>query len=200
MTAVRTALQVSAANSEKYFVRQATAGRSRDSEQAHSALLMLKVLATTVVAYVLAQLAQGRVNRLLHLKVAVQRGPDHSPPGCSVGAPHDCPAVKRAQTASFPSDGELDACPYLQGRSDQPTSAVCGPVSMLGRSIGVLHAVAPISIHPGPASISQMKVVADQVGARISMLRVMEQTHLQAATDSLTGSSIAALWKTRCGS
>ena len=122
-----------------------------------------------------------------HLKVAVDRGSEGSPPGCSVAAPHDCPAVKRAQTATFSDDGELDACPYLQNRSEQPTSAVCVPVSMLGRSIGVLHAVAPIGAHPGPERVSQMEVIADQVGARISMLRVMEQTHLQAATDSLTG-------------
>jgi diguanylate cyclase (GGDEF)-like protein len=58
---------------------------------------------------------------------------------------------------------------------------------MLGRSIGVLHAVGPARVHPEGERVAQMEVVADQVGARIGMLRVMEQTHLQAATDSLTG-------------
>ena len=122
-----------------------------------------------------------------HLKVSTSRGPESAPSGCSVGAPHDCPAIRRGQTAVFANDGELDACPFLHGRADRPTAAVCIPVNMIGRSIGVLHTVGTAEQHPSAPGISELEVVADQVGARIGMLRVMEQTHLQAATDSLTG-------------
>jgi diguanylate cyclase (GGDEF)-like protein len=81
----------------------------------------------------------------------------------------------------------LDACPYLRGRGPGKVAAVCVPVSMIGRSIGVLHAVAASGSHPPSAVISQLEVIADHVGTRIGTLRVLEQTHLQAATDSLTG-------------
>jgi diguanylate cyclase (GGDEF)-like protein len=122
-----------------------------------------------------------------HLKVAATRGRGDTPPGCGVVAPHDCPAIRRGQTVEFPSDSELDACPYLRGRGPGKVAAVCVPVSMIGRSIGVLHAVAASGSHPPSAVISQLEVIADHVGTRIGTLRVLEQTHLQAATDSLTG-------------
>jgi GAF domain-containing protein len=122
-----------------------------------------------------------------HLKVAATRGDESNPPGCGVVAPHDCPAVRRGQATAFPSDVALDACPHLHGRGPGENSAVCVPVNMIGRSIGVLHAVASSELHPDFKSISQMEVVADQVGTRIGTLRVLEQSHLQAATDSLTG-------------
>lgn len=122
-----------------------------------------------------------------HLKVAASRGTDSHPPGCGVVAPHECPAIRRGQTAVFLNDSELDACPYLRGRGPSEVAAVCVPVSMIGRSIGVLHAVSLSDAHRGTNGLAQMEVIADNVGTRIGTLRVLEQTHLQAATDSLTG-------------
>jgi diguanylate cyclase (GGDEF)-like protein len=122
-----------------------------------------------------------------HLKIAVTRGPDDAPAGCSVGSPHECPAIRRGVIAVYPDDRARDACPFLYQRADHRTAAVCIPVNMIGRSIGVLHTAAAIQRHPSQPRIAELEAVADQVGARIGILRVMEQTHLQAATDSLTG-------------
>ena len=87
----------------------------------------------------------------------------------------------------YPSDAHLDACPWLVDRAAGTTSAVCIPVSTIGRSIGVLHTVGPGASLPSPATVGQLEAVAEQVGGRIGTIRVMEKTHLQAATDPLTG-------------
>jgi diguanylate cyclase (GGDEF)-like protein len=88
---------------------------------------------------------------------------------------------------TFPSSNDLDACPHLDHRESGECSAVCVPVSVGGRSIGVLHAAADPLTPPTAADARALEAVATQSGSRIGMLRVMEATHLQAATDPLTG-------------
>ena len=121
-----------------------------------------------------------------YLKVAVSNGPGGSGPGCGVDSPEDCPAVRRAQTLVFPSSDEIDACPHLAGRQAGHLSAACVPVSVAGRTIGVLHATSASGV-PDAARVEALETIADQAGSRIGLLRVMERTQLQAATDPLTG-------------
>ena len=54
------------------------------------------------------------------------------------------------QTAIYPADTDLDACPWLVDRADFATGAVCIPVSTIGRSIGVLHTRRPDRLAAGP--------------------------------------------------
>ena len=77
-----------------------------------------------------------------HLKRAVALGGDGRHARCFVITPRDCPAIRRAQTLTFSSSENLDACPHLESRDTGPCAAVCVPVSVGGRSIGVLHASA----------------------------------------------------------
>lgn len=87
----------------------------------------------------------------------------------------------------FASSEELDACPYLQDRPYGACSATCVPVNVAGRSIGVLHTVGPPQQPPDPVQVARLEALASQGGTRIGMLRVMQRTSLQAATDALTG-------------
>jgi diguanylate cyclase (GGDEF)-like protein len=121
------------------------------------------------------------------LKRAVTVGGDGRHARCDVAAPRDCPAIRRAQTLTFSSSANLDACPHLENRESGPCAAVCVPMSVGGRSIGVLHAATDPSSPPSLADTTALEAVATQSGSRIGMLRVMEATHLQAATDPLTG-------------
>jgi diguanylate cyclase (GGDEF)-like protein len=122
-----------------------------------------------------------------HLKRVAHAAPDGSAPGCPVTTPGGCPAIRQSQTLVFPSGEEIDACPHLAGRPEGDRSASCVPVSVGGRSIGVLHATAAPTEPPTLLEVSRMEALATQAGARLGMLRVMETTHLQAATDPLTG-------------
>ena len=171
----------------------------RNAQEFHARLHRALEMATVetraydVTRRAMADLVPGSAELLLadsseaHLKPAVRMDGPRAKPGCDVIAPHDCPAINRGQTTTYPTNRELDACPWLIDRGDETLGAVCIPVSTIGRSIGVLHVVTSPEDLPSRESVSRMEAVAEQVGARIGTIRVMEQTHLQAATDPLTG-------------
>ncbi len=112
---------------------------------------------------------------------------DDGPPGCTVSSPDECVAARRAQTQIFPDSEDLDACPMLRGRERGRVSGVCVPVSIMGRTVGVLHTVGEVGRPIDEQSVSELQTLANQAGNRLGMLRVMAETHLQAATDGLTG-------------
>jgi diguanylate cyclase (GGDEF)-like protein len=81
----------------------------------------------------------------------------------------------------------LNACPKLRDRELGPCSAVCVPISFMGRSLGVLHATGPDGLSPSKEQVEQLTTLATQAGARIGTVRAFEKTQLQAQTDGLTG-------------
>jgi len=108
-------------------------------------------------------------------------------PGCGVKSPFSCVAVRRGTAVVFESSELLNACPHMRGRASGPCSAVCVPVSFMGRSLGVLHTTGRDS-EPLPAEqVERLKTLAAQSGARIGTVRAFERTQLQASTDGLTG-------------
>ena len=80
-------------------------------------------------------------NSHAHL-VRMAKSPSFVSAGCGVDSPDHCPATRRAQVQRFPDSDELDACPKLRNRPDGPRSALCVPVSIMGRTVGVIHATA----------------------------------------------------------
>jgi diguanylate cyclase (GGDEF)-like protein len=108
-------------------------------------------------------------------------------PMCSVESPDQCPAARRAQVQRFPDSDALDACPKLRGRIDGRCSAVCVPVSIMGRTVGVIHVTGEAEELPANTSIQYLSTLANQAGARVGLLRMMADTQMQASTDSLTG-------------
>ncbi|MEP6561483.1 MAG: GGDEF domain-containing protein [Nakamurella sp.] len=109
------------------------------------------------------------------------------PAGCSVDSPDHCPAARRAQIQQFAHSEDIDACPKLRGRIEGPVASVCVPVSIMGRSVGVIHATAEPRADMCDDAVRDLGTLAKLAGARIGLLRVMAETQLQAATDSLTG-------------
>jgi diguanylate cyclase (GGDEF)-like protein len=127
-------------------------------------------------------------NSHAHLDRAVDASPDDdSPNGCPVDSPDGCVAARRAQTQVFADSEDLDACPMLRGRSQGRCSAVCIPVSIMSRTVGVVHTTGPVDETPEQGAIEALQTLSNQAGNRLGMLRVMAETHLQASTDGLTG-------------
>jgi diguanylate cyclase (GGDEF)-like protein len=87
----------------------------------------------------------------------------------------------------FTDSEKLDACPKLRGRTQGSCSAVCVPVSIMGRTVGVIHAVGETDVSFDEDRVHDLGTLANLAGARIGLLRVMAETQLQAATDNLTG-------------
>ncbi len=126
-------------------------------------------------------------NSHAHLLRMASASPTGDAPGCGVTTPDHCPAARRAQVQQFASSEDLDACPKLRNRPSGPVGAVCVPVSIMGRTVGVLHATGAANA-PFPAeTVTELGTLANLAGARIGLLRVMADTQLQASTDSLTG-------------
>ena len=121
-----------------------------------------------------------------HLEPAAQN-PLAGGPGCPVSSPFSCVAVRRGNPVVFETSEALNACPKLRDRVGGPCSAVCVPVTFMGRALGVLHATGPDGEPPEPLAVAQLTTLATQAGARIGTVRAFEKTQLQASTDGLTG-------------
>lgn len=126
-------------------------------------------------------------NSKANLEQAVVAGPHPDGPGCPVSSPFACVAVRSGSAVSFHSSATLDACPHLRGRGPEEISALCVPVTFMGRAMGVIHAVGPPDKVPTANEIDLVSMLAARAGARIGMLRTMVRTSVQASTDSLTG-------------
>src|SRR5580693_2676998 len=79
-------------------------------------------------------------NSHAHLLRMASASPGGCPPGCTVDSPDHCPAARRAQVQRFNDSDDLDACPKLRNRVEGRLSALCVPVSIMGRTVGVIHA------------------------------------------------------------
>ena len=121
----------------------------------------------------------------LHRMAAV--GPEGRPPNCGVDSPDHCPAARRAQIQEFADSDHLDACPKLRNRPEGRLSALCVPVSIMGRTVGVIHATGEPEVTVDDKHVDDLATLAKLAGARIGLLRVMAETQLQASTDTLTG-------------
>ncbi len=126
-------------------------------------------------------------NSHAHLLRMAGVGPDGEPPCCSVDSPDRCPAARRAQVQVFPDSDDLDACPKLRNRPQGRMSALCVPVSIMGRTVGVIHATGEVEAEVDDNEVNDLATLAKLAGARIGLLRVMAETQLQASTDTLTG-------------
>lgn len=126
-------------------------------------------------------------NSHAHLHRMAAAGPEGRPPNCGVDSPDRCPAARRAQIQEFTDSDRLDACPKLRNRAEGRLSAVCVPVSIMGRTVGVIHATGEPDAKVDDEGIDDLATLAKLAGARIGLLRVMAETQLQASTDTLTG-------------
>ena len=107
-------------------------------------------------------------------------------PGCAVGTPWGCPAVRRGRTLEFADSEALATCPHLEARREE-LSALCVPVTILGTPMGVIHVTGAAGSPPDANQRAKAEVVATQTGARIGLLRAMASSQLAATTDPLTG-------------
>src|SRR5207249_5199383 len=97
----------------------------------------------------------------------VATSPTAGAPSCPVESPFSCVAVRRGNPVVFDSSESLNACPKLRDRPDGECSAVCVPVSFMGRALGVLHTTGEVGKPLAPEQVAQLTTLATQAGARI---------------------------------
>jgi diguanylate cyclase (GGDEF)-like protein len=141
---------------------------------------MQAISATTPMELLLADSSEAHLKRL-----AVH--PTAGGPGCSVASPFGCVAVRRGTAIVFDSSEALNACPKLRGRASGPCSAVCVPVSFMGKSLGVMHSTGPEHQVLAANDVVTLTTLAVHAGSKIGTLRAFSEQELHATTDSLTG-------------
>ncbi len=109
--------------------------------------------------------------------------------GCPVATLAGCRAVQHGRTEVFDTSRAIDACPHLRQRPDGDRAAVCVPVTVAGRNVGVLHTSTAPDDPLDAATIVRLEELAAQSAARISLLRAVQHATEQAATDPLTGAA-----------
>lgn len=125
-------------------------------------------------------------NSHAHLHRAVRWPGTGSGGGCPVDSPDHCPAARRGHTLRFADSDKLGACPKLR-EAGAARSAACVPVSIMGRTVGVIHAPGTVSEPVPDGDLARLNTVASLAGARLGMIRMVSEIELQATTDSLTG-------------
>ena len=149
--------------------------------------------ALAVTRRALTEVLAGHRSRLLladsshaHLTSLLDTAPDHL--SCSPDTPDQCPAAARGQLCAFPDSSTLDACPRLPAARG-PVAASCAPISVAGRSVGVLQLTAPIAarLARGEDTAATQQLIARRLGDRLSILRAFARSERQASTDPLTG-------------
>ncbi len=133
------------------------------------------------VEVLLADSSQAHLEQVLKTDLV-----DHNA-GCPVQTPSECPAIRRGTTHTFIDGSAYSACPNLRDRGDVACSAVCVPVSIAGRTVGVLHATGPNLETLDPKIVAIVEKIADRTGDRIGVLRAFAKSQTQASTDPLTG-------------
>lgn len=106
--------------------------------------------------------------------------------GCGVCELAECPAAAGGHPLSVDTSRALDACPLLHS-VEPPVWALCVPIGFAGRTVGAIHAQAPADQERPVALARRLELIAHRLGERISSLRLLDQTALQARTDPLTG-------------
>ncbi len=121
-----------------------------------------------------------------HFRRVLTTDPAGRKPGCGVVSPSECPASHRGDTLVFAHSQDLDSCPYLRDRDGDRCGAVCQPVSVAGKSIGVIHTTMAEGQVPAKVLVD-LDLIARRAGERIGMLRAFAESENQARTDPLTG-------------
>ena len=117
----------------------------------------------------------------------VAEHPGAGAPGCSVKHPANCVAVRRGSAVFYEDSEQLNACPYLRGRLSGAVSAVCVPLSFMGKSLGVLHATSAVREPIEERKVVDLETLALNAGMRTGTVRAFRRTQLEALTDSMTG-------------
>jgi len=113
--------------------------------------------------------------------------PTAGAPGCGVGSPSECPAITRGRTLVYDNSNAINACPQLLGHCESGCSAVCVPLSFMGKSMGVVHATGPAGSAIGGDIKEALTMIATHAAVRVGTIRSFTQIEMQASTDMLTG-------------
>lgn len=124
----------------------------------------------------------------LTIALSRQERPDHRPlppgPRGDVDV-SECSALRLGTTVTAATTTDFDACAHLRSRPDAG-SAVCVPLTALGRPVAVVQWVGPVGQPLDPASVQTLETVAEISAPYLALLRASSVRPLE-SIDPLTG-------------
>lgn len=107
---------------------------------------------------------------------------DEGVQACACPRASACPALRKGRTLQFRPGTGLARCPQLL---EDKSHAICSPISAAGQTI----AVAQVSWRGErrPELEESVNALAYALGARLGVVRTLEEREMQASTDPLTG-------------
>lgn len=109
--------------------------------------------------------------------------------GCPVSTLDDCPTVQSNSRMQFKSNRAFEACPHFKNHDDDSCAATCVPLSVMGRTVGVVHVVSPEHELPDNNAMRKLEAITRKAGDRIGLARALMSKDEAANTDMLTGLS-----------
>ena len=109
--------------------------------------------------------------------------------GCPVSTLAECPTVQTNSRMIFRSNASFEACRHFRDESKEPCSAACVPVSVMGRTVGVIHVVGPEMDLPDAVAMRKLESISRKTGDRVGLARALVSKDEAANTDMLTGLS-----------
>lgn len=108
-------------------------------------------------------------------------------PHCPVDQVAGCVALRRGEAVIFDDSESVHSCPKMRGRPEGRCAAVCVPVTISARQVGVIHMSTSVESPVPLDQVQRIRSLAGRVGARLETLRAIEHSMKEAATDGLTG-------------
>lgn len=147
---------------------------------------LVRIAGDSDVSVLLADSSQA------HLRVVASSASGDDPAAsptfcCRVPAPSQCVAARHGQIVHCTDSDAIDACPWLSANDDVHRAATCVPISIAGKTIGILHTTSQAQTPSAEGLSAALRTVATQAGARLGVLRTMAASQLAATTDPLTG-------------
>jgi diguanylate cyclase (GGDEF)-like protein len=103
-------------------------------------------------------------------------------PACACKTARTCPALRKSRTLRFSPGSGLARCARLL---DDQTHAICAPVGAGGTTLAVAQAA--WTGPDRPELELSIETLAAAIGARLGVVRTLEEREVQAQTDPLTG-------------
>lgn len=166
-------------NVERSIIESVEAVRSRSHMAGAVGSSFQAISETTPMELIITSADANRMLRVASSPVA-------GAPGCPVGSPKYCPAMRAESTIVYPDSGSHTACPQLRAR-EEPCAAACVPVATASQHLGVIHVTAPTVGQLDDTLLRHTQMLAEVTATKLSQLRTFEATWRKATTDQLTG-------------
>jgi diguanylate cyclase (GGDEF)-like protein len=122
------------------------------------------------------------------LRLVYAAGPNASAAMASAvtASPWDSLAARTGAILTYDTTDRLDVCPHLRSRVTEPCSAVCVPLTAMGRILGVLYATGPNRVPPSATAVTSLEMIARSAAAYLAVVRAFAHEE-RVDPDPLTG-------------